>query len=185
MGFYLELEPDPGDREFREARPAFVYWALYAFAGLALVGMAAAAHRFLGDLLSQGNPFDWVLVGGILAVLPLYLALGVRLCLLRRYVSLGEGYVEVGFRVGPRPVWQRRLQRAEVARIALANISPAPNVAPHLHGDPQYYVRGHWRLQAVAHRGKPLNLDKHTEKEALEGLRRAASEWLGGVGDLG
>lgn len=181
MGFYLELQrhPEPAGLTYREDPPPAVFWVLYLFLGFALTCMGLAARTLLGDLARTGSTFDQGLVGLFVAFIPLYGLIGLKLGFVRRYVAIGGDTLRVGYRLGGRRLWERRLARRDIAAVEVVNQRPAPNNAPLHHDDPQYFVRGHWRVVARRRDGKSVTLDRNTDREPLLPLAEDAQAWLG------
>lgn len=175
MGFYLELTPSPEGGEYREREIPPVFWALLVFAGLALSGMAAAAFTLLKDL-ALGDWLDRALVTAIAAFIPAYLCLAGKLLWARKYVRFRGSFLETGFQFGGSRLFQKRVPRDSIRGIEVVNERRAQNVAPKIHDDKQYYIRGHWRIIVETDRSR-LVVDRHTEKGALEALVRDLRNW--------
>ncbi len=179
MGFYIEMTPSSTAGEYHEGGVPGVFWALYAFAGFALTCMGLAAHTLLGDLARVGGSWDRMIVWGILAAVPFYLAIGVKLLGLRKFAGYRGDELRVGFRLFGVPVLVKKAQRAETARIEIVNQRPSPNLAQKYHDDPAYQIRGHWRIIVTRKDDSRFVVDKHTEKGALEPLTAELQAWLG------
>lgn len=179
MGFYFELKPAPQHGLFREEAVPGFFWALLGFAGFALACMGGAAYALLWDLATAGSVIDQILVGTILAFIPLYFVIGFKLAFLRRYVEYQGEEIRVGFFMGKRRWFEKRVPRSEIKEILLINQRPSRNLAPREHSDKQYYIQGHWRLLLLKKNGKKVLLDRHTEKPALEPLQKAVCAWAG------
>ena len=179
MGFYIELRKAAATGEYREEGTPPVFWTLYLIAGFAIFCMAAAAHSLLGDLLRMGSYFDLFLVGSFIAVIPIYFLIGIKLLSIRRFVSFAGDRLECGFKIGKKTLFGWELPRAEIDNISLVNKIPSPNLARKYHDDPQYQIRGHWRVVAKTKAGEEKIVDRHTEKGALEGLQKELTAWVG------
>lgn len=180
MGFYLELDrrPTAGGFTYREKAPPPVFWVLYAFSGFALACMGLAAHGLLGDLAASGAWYDRALVGALYACVPGYVALGLWLALVRRYVTVEGGALRLGRTAGTVRLWERSYERGRFRAIALVNRKPTPNYATMESEDGQYFVKGHWRLVAWLADGGAVTLDKHTDREALTPMLDEMKLWL-------
>lgn len=177
MGFYLELKRPNESNEFTEFGVPMVFWLLWAIAAFALICMGMAAHVFLGDLLESGAWYDYLLVGGIYAFIPVHLFLGFKLAFVRRFVRMEPDQLIVGFRVLGREL-ARSYGRQTVNSIALINQKTSPNRAQTEHDNDAYYFRGHWRVLATLKSGKRVTIDRHTEKGMLRQIFRDLEEWL-------
>jgi hypothetical protein len=179
MGFYIELKKtNDSGTEFIEQNPPPVFWTLYGIAGFALTCMLLAAHTLLTKLLNTGDPFDLFLVGSLFLVVPLYLIIGFKLACVRKYLQFTPDQLVIGYSIG-RKKWNTKiLRRAEMTEVLLINQKPSSNVAPAHHTDPQYYIRGHWRLILKDKMGKSVTLDKHTEIGALKSLENSTKIWM-------
>lgn len=179
MGFYLELKKtDSQGLQFKEQNPPPVFWTLYGLAGFALSCMGLAAHSLLFQLVSNGDPWDLLLVGSIMTAVPIYLGIGFKLLWVRKYILFSHDQVQIGYTIGSGSFTIRTLKRSDVVDVYLINQKPSSNVAPTHHEDPQYYIRGHWRLILKTKNGKLVPLDRHTEKGALESLLNSSTSWL-------
>lgn len=179
MGFYIELKKtDDSGMEFRDQNPPPVFWTLYGLAGFALTCMGLAAHSLLFKLLTTGDLWDLVLVGCILSSVPIYILIGLKLLLIRKYIRFSDDLVMLGYKVGNYEFNLKNLHRSEISELLLANRKPSANVAPAHHQDPQYYIRGHWLLMLKTSHDKFVTLDRHTEKEALYPLENRIKDWL-------
>jgi len=173
MGFYLELRPgqnssDP--QEFIEQPPPATYWVLFLMGVFALGCMGLAAHQVLGGLLGQASMIDWVLLAILLFIVGLFLCVGFKMAFLRKFIRLRKGKLELGFYCLGIPHISKKWDFSEISDFVLYNHKPAPNLAPQHHTDPQYYIRGHWRILLKSNSGKGYVLDKHVEREALNPL---------------
>lgn len=180
MGFYLELRPVAGSEtrpEFREQKPPPVFWFLYFITGFALACMGAAAFTVLADLAQKGSAIDQLFLLTFLTAIPLYVALGIKLAGVRKYVRLDADHVEVGYRLFGTVVLRRRFRREDVRSVELVNRRPTPNVGEWQHGDRQYLVQGHWVLRLAGQGKKSWPLDRSTEKGTLEELHSALLAW--------
>jgi hypothetical protein len=178
MGFYLELVPEPTKREeFREVPPPKTYWILYAIAVFAVGCMMAAAYQVLGDLLSAGTVWDLLILGILALVILLFGAVGFKMAALRRFIRVAGTQLQTGYFCFGYPLVLRKVNREDVKEVVLLNQKPAPNLAPQFHDDPQYFIRGHWRVVVYSNHHPPLLIDKHVEKEALESIYQWVSEW--------
>jgi hypothetical protein len=178
MGFYLEIVPEPLKREeFREVPPPKTYWILYGIAVFAVGCMMAAAYQVLGDLLSAGTVWDWLILGVLALVILLFGAVGFKMAALRRFIRLVGKQLQTGYFCFGYPIVLRKVNRDEVKEVSLFNHKPAPNLAPQFHDDPQYFIRGHWRVMVYPTRRRPILIDKHVEKEALESIYQWVSTW--------
>lgn len=179
MGFYIDLQRAPtAECEFAELGTPPVFWVLYAIAGFALSCMGAAAHAVMRDLARLGSELDVALVWAILASVPFYFLVGLKLVSVRKFVRFEGDTLEAGYRVFGHAIYHRVVRKDQIRGIALVNQRRAPNVAPGQHEDRQYYVRGHWRLVVQRASGRDLVLDRHTDEAALEPLRAALLSWL-------
>lgn len=180
MGFYYEMSRVPldGATEYAEGKTPGVFWALYGFLGFALICMGLAAYALLGDLMRSGDWFDKLLVWTLYACGPFYLLTGLWLASSRRFVRVEGDELLVGRRLGKRRMWSRAFSRVQLVAIELLNRKPASNYAPTHHDDPQYYIRGHWRLVAWKKAGGHVTLDKHTERAMLEPMTAELQRWL-------
>ncbi len=188
MGFYLELRPNgPAAQEsatngyfaeFYEQTPPPVFWLLYGVAGFALVCMGLAAYSLLGDLAKSGSFFDTLLVACIFSSVPFYFLIGLKLVGFRKMVRISGDELVVGFQFLRKIRFAKRVNRSQIKDISLINQRPRPNVAPGQHDDPQYYIRGHWRVVVELRNGKSIVVDRHTEKGALEPLSLSLMNWL-------
>lgn len=180
MGFYIELKKAEGQvSEFREQKPPQVFWTLFGLAGFALTCMGLAAHSLLRTLLNTGDPWDLAMVGAILGFVPFYLALGIKLLWVRKFIVFKPDSLVMGYRLGNKAFNFKTVKKSEVAEFFLINQKPSANVAPAQHADSQYYIRGHWRLILKTQTGKLVTLDRHTEKGALHSLQNSVRDWLG------
>jgi len=177
MGFYLELGP-AGQNEYREHSVPPVFWILYGLAGFALCCMFGAAYTLLGDLARAGSTFDRVLILSILSAVPFYLAIGVKLAWIKKFVRFDGAGLTVGFRLGKWEFWKRSTTWSSIQSIELVNQRPTANLAVRQHGDAQYHIRGHWRILVKEKAGKEFVADRHTEKEMLEPLYLALTSRL-------
>jgi len=179
VGFYLELSRANEGPEYRENFIPFVYFGLLGFAALALVGMAAAAHTVLADLVAGGTSiWDRVLVFGPLACVPVLLGMTIKLGAMRKFVRFEGNKLSWGSRLFGRPFRVKMLGRPGVASFELVNQRPKANLAHVHHDNPAYYVRGHWRLVVKTKEGAEHLLDRHTEREALLPLYDDLQSWL-------
>ena len=176
MGFYMELSPTQTPGEFAEKEVPPVFWVLYLIAGFALACMAGAAHLLLWDLAKSGSWFDILLVGTIFLAIPAYILIGIKLAGVRKFVWLSPGKLVLGFRFFGRPIVRKELREEDVAGIDLHNKKPTPNLAPEQHDDPQYAIRGHWRVSVKTKKGRDIVVDRHTENEALIPLAGALKQ---------
>lgn len=178
MGFYLDLNPQSTARvDFREGAPPPTFWVLFLIGVFAILCMVLAAHQILGDLFKSPGLVDWILMGGLGFVVALFLGAGLKLLAFRKFIQENGDKLLMGYDVFGFPWVFYRFPRKQVARLYLYNHKPAPNLAPQFHDDPQYFIKGHWRLVIETHQGKKKVLDKHVEKDALEPLFRALSAW--------
>jgi len=182
MGFYLELFPVTGEKEYREQAVPGVYWILFGLAGFALACMFGAAYTLLGDLARAGSTFDRFLIGSILSAVPLYLLVGIKMAWVRKFARYDTKGVETGYRLFGKAFCKRFTAWSEVKAVELVNLRPTANLAPRQHADAQYYIRGHWRLILAGKDGKEVVIDRHTEKEVLEPLYRALQLTFAGGG---
>lgn len=178
MGFYLDLKQSEKKPDFYlEASPPVSFWLLYGLGCLALIGMMLAAHSIMGDLLKQATLWDWGLVSlGSLALL-IFLGAGIKLFALRKFIRRSGSWLEVGYYFLGQPICTWKINSKDIHEISVVNQRPAPNLAPQFHDDPQYYIRGHWRLVVSTAKGKTKVLDKHVEREALLPLLSWLSQW--------
>ena len=177
MGFYLELAKDPVKSEYREMSIPPVYWALYVFAGFALVCMGLSAHSLFLELYRSNFWGDRALIWGCLLMLPLYVAVGVKMAGFRKFISWGSGELHIGFRVFGKPMWVSRVSRAGIIRVEIAHLRSSPNVGKGEHTDSQYHNRGHWRV-VLTTSSQTITLDRSTDAGALEGLYREMDRWV-------
>lgn len=178
MGFYLDLNPKTSEGTlFIENGPPAVYWTLYAIGIFALFCMGLAAHQVVGGLFQEPSWFDWGLLFGVASVVLLFFLVGFKMAALRKFVSLEGPKLQVGYYVVGRSVVLRSISKDLVSDLVLVNQKPAPNLAPQFHDNPQYFVRGHWRLILITKLGKKHVLDKHVEKEALLPLYSSIKNW--------
>lgn len=181
MGFYLELVPNQARaKEFTEASPPASYWVLYAIGVFAVFCMGAAAHQVLGGLLNEATVWDWLIFFVLGLVLLLFVAVGFKMAVLRRFIRLQGAQLQTGYYFLNHPLVLRRASRNEVKEIVLLNQKPAPNIAPQFHDDPQYFIRGHWRVFVYPHSGRPILIDKHVEKSALDPINEWIHAWWKG-----
>lgn len=181
MGFYLELRrQNTLPLEFSEEEIPVSFWFLFIVAGFALACMGAAAFTLFGDLWNRGDGWDKLLILTIFSSVPFYLAIGFKLFCVRKFVQLDGDTLKMGFRIGNLRWALRKLTRSQIRNIDLNNRRPTSNLAPREHDNPQYYIRGHWRLMAQPTTGREFALDKHTEKEMLEDLNQAVVSWWKG-----
>ena len=166
--------------EFTESEVPYVYWVLYGLAGFALSCMGLAAYSLLWDLAQKGSWFDLGIIGVILAAVPFYLVIGAKMAFTRKFVRFEGDFLEVGFRFMGRPLWVLRTERSGISSVELLNLRTTPNLAAAEHDDPQYQIRGHWRIVVTAKSGKKMVVDRHTEKEMLVPLFEAISSWKPG-----
>lgn len=179
MGFYIELKKTANQgNEFREQKPPQVFWTLYALAGFALTCMGLAAHSLLIQLLNTRDPWDLLLVGSIFSAVPVYILIGIKLLWIRKYIRFSADEMVLGYFVGQNDFNLKKINKSEVTELMLLNQKPSANVAPAHHTDPQYYIRGHWRLILKTKEGKMITLDRHTEKGALHALQNSVETWL-------
>lgn len=180
MGFYLDLVPQEKEgREFRELPPPVSFWVLYAVGVFALICMGAAAYSVLGGLFAQGSFWDGVILGTVGIFLVLFLFVGIKMLALRKFIRLEADVLKVGFLVFGSPFQLSNYPRSEVKEVCLINQRPTPNLAPEFHDDPQYFVRGHWRVVLDLKKQKRIVLDKHVEREALLPLYTVVESWFG------
>jgi len=178
MGFYLELVPEPTkSKEFKEVSPPTTYWILYAIAIFAVGCMMGAAHHVLGGLLAAGSIWDWMILGVLGLVFLLFGAIGFKMAALRRFIRVEGDQLQTGYFCLGYPLVLRKANRDEVREIVLLNQKPAPNLAPQFHDDPQYFIRGHWRVIVYPKHTRPILIDKHVEKEALELVHQWVNAW--------
>lgn len=173
MGFYLELRQSGKSKhqnDFIEQAPPATYWALFLIGVFALVCMSLAAHSVLGGLLNQASFLDWILFFILFLVLALFVFIGLKMAFLRKFIRVRNKSLELGYYIGKIPLVMYRWHRNSVLALDIVNHRPAPNLAPQHHNDPQYYIRGHWRLVLKTNKNKVKVLDKHVEREALEAL---------------
>jgi len=173
MGFYLELRPakkSSSPEEFIEQPPPATYWVLFLIGVFALVCMGLAAHQVLDGLFDQASMIDWVLLAILFFVVGLFLCVGFKMAFLRKFIRLRNGKLELGFYCVGIPLISKKWNFSEISEVVLYNHKPAPNLAPQHHTDPQYYIRGHWRVLLKSVSGKGYVLDKHVEMEALDPL---------------
>lgn len=181
MGFYLELKPiqtGAQSNEFIEQAPPSTYWLLFLIAVFAMVCMTLAAYPVLGGLLLQGSSWDWLLFLTLFLIVGLFLFVGFKMAFMRKFIRFKKTFLETGYYLGGIPLVSKRWSRTEINEVILFNHRPAPNLAPQTHQDPQYYIRGHWRLLAKLKCGKNFVLDKHVEQEALQILFSALQKWM-------
>lgn len=179
MGFYIELKKtDSNGQEFKELSPPQVFWTLYGLAGFALTCMGLAAHALLAKLLTTGDVWDLILVGSIIAAVPIYLLIGIKLAWVRKFIRFQEDTLVSGYTLWNYPLPLLKLKKDEVDDLLLVNHRPSANVAPAQHEDSQYYIRGHWRILLKTKSGKLITLDRHTEKGALHSLQNSVRAWL-------
>jgi hypothetical protein len=179
MGFYLELVPQGKEcQEFRELPPPVSFWVLYAVGVFALICMGAAAYSVLGGLFAQGSIWDGIILGTVGLFLALFLFIGIKMLALRKFVRLKTDELQVGFFVFGRPFRLHNYLRSDIKEVCLINQRPTPNLAPEFHDDPQYFVRGHWRLVLDLKKPKRVVLDKHVEREALIPLFNSIESWF-------
>lgn len=178
MGFYIELKKiDSLGNEFREQNPPPVFWTLFGIAGFALTCMFLASHSLLEKLLNNGDPIDLFLVGILFITIPVYFIIGFKLACLRKYLLFTPSKLSMGYSIGTTKLTARTVNRLEIDEVLLINQKPSANVAPSHHTDPQYYIRGHWRLVLKTHKGKIVTLDRHTERAALQLLEATTKTW--------
>ncbi|NBX91884.1 MAG: hypothetical protein EB078_05625 [Proteobacteria bacterium] len=179
MGFYLELVPQENNtREFRELPPPSSFWVLYLVGIFALSCMGAAAYAVLGGLFSQASLLDGIILGTIAGFLLLFAAVGFKMLALRKFIRWPENRLQVGFLIFGQPWILKSFVRREIETVEVVNHKPAPNRAPDFHDDPQYFVKGHWRLILVLKNKKTFVLDKHVEREAIQPLYNLVSSWF-------
>lgn len=179
MGFYIELKKtDSAGQEFKELSPPQVFWTLYGLAGFALTCMWIAAHSLLFKLLTTGDAWDLILVGSIIAAVPIYILIGIKLAWVRKFIRFQGDTLVCGYMLWTYPLTLLNLKRAEVEDLLLVNRRPSANVAPAQHADSQYYIRGHWRILLKTKSGRLITLDRHTEKGALHSLQNSIRTWL-------
>ncbi len=179
MGFYIEMTRATKAPEYRENFIPFVYFGLLGFSALALVGMAAAAHSVLADLVASGGTFwDGILVYGPIACVPVVIFMAVKLAAARKYLRFEGDRLQWGTRVAGKPFRVQELGRHQVDDFILENHRPKSNLAPAHHDNPAYYIRGHWRLLVRTKEGSQMLLDRHTEREALIPLHDDLKAWL-------
>jgi len=178
MGFYLDLNPKtPEGNWFVENRPPAVYWALYAIAVFALLCMGLAAHQVLGGLVLEASWFDWGLIIGVALVVVIFLVVGFKMIALRKFIDFKGQELRLGYYIFGYSAFSKSFTRDRIADIVLVNQKPAPNLAPQFHDDPQYFIRGHWRLILETQKHGKYVLDKHVEREALLPLFTALKAW--------
>lgn len=178
MGFYLELKRNARvPSEFIEAEIPSTFWVLYTVAGFALTCMGVAAFALLIDLARTGSKWDQVLVITILTAVPIYTAIGLKLAGLRKFVNYSTDSLQAGYRLFGMTVFRRVVSRAEIVGVSLLNKKPSQNVAPLVHDDKQYYLRGHWRVVLQLKNGRLITIDKHTEEAALYPLYENLQKW--------
>lgn len=178
MGFYLELAPHrERNKEFIEVAPPVTYWVLYAIGIFAIACMLAAAHQVLGGLLSEGTVLDWLILAILGFVFVLFAAVGFKMAALRRFIRVQSAQLQIGYFCFGYPVILRQIGRGQVKEVILLNQKPAANMAPRFHDDPQYFVRGHWRVLVYPNQQRPILIDKHVEKEALESIYHWVHTW--------
>lgn len=180
MGFYIELKKlDSSGTEFRENAPPQVFWTLYGLAGFALTCMGLSAHSLLATLLNTGDPWDLVLVGSILLAVPFYLLVGIKLFWVRKFILFDPNSIQMGFLIGKKRFTLSQVAKNDISETLLINQRPSENVARVQHDDPQYFIRGHWRLIIKTKKGESIVLDRHTEKGALHSLLNSTRTWMG------
>lgn len=178
MGFYLELQKNAGDGVYRESKVPSVYWVLYGIAGFALLCMGGAAHALLWDLAAAGSTFDKFLIGLIVAAVPGYLAVGAKMAFFRKYVEIIPNEIHTGFEAfGLRPL-NRKIAKSEAKAIFFTNQRPSPNLASKRYDDPQYQIRGHWKVGVALKSGKEVTLDRHVEQDMLVDFAEELKTWL-------
>lgn len=181
MGFYLELKPvqtQARPNEFIEQAPPSTYWLLFLIAVFAMVCMTLAAYPVLGGLLLQGSSWDWLLFLILFLIVGTFLFVGFKMAFMRKFIRFKNTFLETGYYLGGIPWVSKRWTQPEINEMALFNHRPAPNLAPQTHQDPQYYIRGHWRLLVKLKSGRDFILDKHVEKEALQTLFTNLKKWM-------
>jgi len=179
MGFYLDLIPAQSrPNEFREVPPPAYFWALYSISVFALGCMALAAYQVLGGLAQEESLIDKFLVGSFLFAFAFLGLTGLKFVGVRKFVKLEKDSLVYGYLFFGTPLIGQRLFKKDISSIGLVNKRPAPNRAPDLHEDSQYYVRGHWRVVVALVGGREKVLDKHVEKEALVPLVEFLESWF-------
>ena len=184
MGFYFEMQPVTGapnpenDLEFQETHPPRVFWVLFAFAGFALICMGLAANELLGTLASSAHWIDKTIVALILAAVPFYLGVGLKLGGVRKYFSVSQGFLWSGYVVLGKKCFSKKVEISQIQSVETFQQTPTPNRAPRQHDDQQYYIRGHWKLAAKLKNGKWFPLDRHSDEEALLPARNALRQAL-------
>ncbi len=179
MGFYIELKKtDNVEKEFKEQKAPQVFWTLYGLAGFALTCMGLAAHSLLLQLLTTGDYLDLLLVGSIISSVPIYVLIGIKLLWIRKYIRFLDTDLVIGYSLGNKYFNFKTINKSEIEEVLLVNQRPSANVAPAHHADPQYYIRGHWRLVIKTKLGKLITLDRHTEKGALHPLQNSVRTWM-------
>jgi len=153
--------------EFKEISIPPVLWLLYGIAGFALTCMGASAAEVLADLARSGSVIDLAIVWMLATLVIGYLAVGIRLALVRKFVVADTGKLVMGYSAA---LWRFKVREiiwSQVSQVMLVNQSPTPNLAPHYHGDRQFFIRGHWRVVVELKDKNRFTLDTHTEKDAL------------------
>lgn len=180
MGFYIELQRTT-PTEYSEKEVPGAFFSLYAIAGFALICMGVSAYALLGDLFREGSWFDRAIVLILGLSIPAYLAAGIKIFSIRKFVRFSGKSVSWGYQSFGRSWRVRSVTRDQVQAIELTNRRPSPNIAPRQHDDGQYYIRGHWQLILRTRDGKTHVIDKHTEKEAVSALETDLRVWMQGV----
>jgi len=178
VGFYLQLNQKEKAVEFCEGRIPGAIIFLYLFTGVALGGMALAAFSLLKDLLVTGVWWDQALVYAIIAMLPVYFFIGLRIFAVRKFVAYEDGRIRLGYRLAGWTLRKHFFPTSEIETIYLKNQRPSPNIASREHDDAQYYFRGHWRVGLQLRSGKQVNIDRHTERGALVSIYSTMKGWL-------
>lgn len=178
MGFYFQLNRAPDGGRYLETELPFGFWVLYAIAGFALACMSLAANTVMADLVRIGGTFDKLLISSLFLALPVYLLIGLRLWRIRKEIRFMPQAIVIRYGLGNFTLYSSSIAKSEIRQVTLTNERPSPNVAPRAHSDRQYHIQGHWRVGLELVSGKTIILDRHTEKEAVEGLRQDLERWF-------
>lgn len=176
MGFYTEIAKGRPGFYLEGAVPP-VFWTLFAIAGFALICMWGAAHSLLFSLADTGNWYDQALVWIFALMVVVYVGFGVKFAWVRKFVHFEGSRIAWGFRFGDRVVYEKQLEREEIAQIVLTNHKPSGNRGEQTHDNASYHYRGHWQIRAVLNSHGYVILDKNSDKEPLEPLYEELRAW--------